>query len=138
VAHDEGMPALDLHDHSSLLATGSMNGSVKIWDFSDDEELSQEPTPQVLFSLRNQYDMNDITDQPSWNAVPATSYTSTSGGSMPSPLLGDFGQRFRGTAETGHASIQPITGLCFHPYRMMISMAQGNGKLNVYSTDKGM
>ncbi|PLW35392.1 hypothetical protein PCANC_18310 [Puccinia coronata f. sp. avenae] len=144
MAHDEGMPALDLHDHSSLLATGSMNGSVKLWDFKDDLELSAERAPRMIYSLRNLYDTNGTDDQQQESSVvPAFSRTYSFGASM-SPLLGNYIHKSRGGAATAITSrepvseIQPITGLCFHPYRMMIAVADGNGKLKIYSPDRSL
>ncbi|WAR53997.1 hypothetical protein PtB15_3B507 [Puccinia triticina] len=128
LAHDEGMPALDLHDHSPILATGSMNGCVKIWDLDeDDHEAADEQVPRLLFSLGSLYDYPDL--------PPSNTSTST-----PSPLFGDYGQKGKAPV-TSHpsrdalSSISPITGLCLHPYRTIISIADGNGKLKVFSTD---
>ncbi|KAA1125557.1 hypothetical protein PGTUg99_019325 [Puccinia graminis f. sp. tritici] len=140
LAHEEGMPAFDLHDHAPILASGSMNGSVKIWNLDNgndenDEEFTVERAPRVLFNLRNLYESTDAQDPQGSNTIsglPSTSITS--------PLMGDYGHRLRGIGignpiRDALSSLQPITGLCFHPHRAMISITDGNGKLNIYSTD---
>lgn len=126
-SHPEGMPVLDLHDHAPILASGSMNGNVKLWDLTHDCDRDQvERVPEVLINFKNL--VHDRSPLPN----PRSSSWTTKTGSMNPVWSSPATQLVDADPDIGH----PITGLCFHPYRMMISIGDASGSLNVYSSDK--
>ncbi|KAI7963612.1 hypothetical protein MJO29_004039 [Puccinia striiformis f. sp. tritici] len=154
VAHQLGMPAFDLHDHSPILASGSMNGSVKIWDINDDNNNEEIPTttavvgmdraPQVIFNLRNLYDTHTpiVNDYQQYPQTKNRHDFPLFGSNATPDYYANRNKSISPPASSNNLSlpntIQPITALSFHSYRMMVSVADGNGKLNVYSTDQNL
>ncbi|MBW0485905.1 hypothetical protein O181_025620 [Austropuccinia psidii MF-1] len=106
-AHEEGMPAIAVHENSPIMASASINGTVKLWDVNNFDDV--ERTPEILQRLNCNSNHNDTTKSDYLN--PSESLWNGGGG-------------------------KPITALTFHPYQLMIGISDGFGALKLYEAEK--